>query len=321
VEKRAPIKWVVGWAPAALAGVLLAGVPVLRQLMGQVLWGYALMAAALPLCRVLEKRLSPGLSALGALTGLILAVLLAVLLLAPAVLRQLGEVAGMTPHIWQRVSPLMALLPLEEAAGWLGQMVKEIWLRLRALAGSLGRLMLSPALAFYFLRDRETITRGLCLMAPLGCRARAVRAAREAKRELTGFLRGQGLTCLCVGGLTALGLLLCGVPCWLLLGALMGVMELVPYVGPLAAAVPILLFALPRGMTTTLWALGVVLAVQQAEGSFLSPRLMAASTRLHPAWVLLIVSLGSLTAGVGGMLLSLPLAVAARGAARGFMKG
>ena len=180
--------------------------------------------------------------------------------------------------------------------------------------------MLSPVLACDFLRDREAITRHLCLWVPLGSRSRTVAAAREARRELVGFLRGQVLLSLAVGGLTALGLALAGVPAWLLLGLLMGVMELIPYLGPLLAAIAVVLFSLPLGLGPTLWALGVVILVQQLEGALLSPRLMAGATRIHPAVVLLAISFGGMVAGVTGMLLSLPLAVMLRGARRGMRR-
>lgn len=293
----------------------------LRQLALLVLWGCGLMAAALPLCRILEKKLPPGVSALLALMGVGAAVLLLALLVLPAVLRQGREVMGLLPQAWAGLSPLMALLPLDHLARWLAEAMGGLWQRLTAVTAGLGRFLPAPALAFYFLRDRVSIARELCLWAPLGCRARAVRAAREARRELLGYLRGQALTCLSVGALTAVGLLLAGLPAWLLLGLFMGLMEAVPYLGPLVAALPILLFALPRGTAATLWALAVVLAVQQAEGSVLSPRLMAGATRLHPAWVLLIISLGGMTAGLGGMLLALPLTVTLRGAVRGYRAG
>ncbi|MBR5330981.1 MAG: AI-2E family transporter, partial [Akkermansia sp.] len=81
------------------------------------------------------------------------------------------------------------------------------------------------------------------LLLPVQHRARGVRAAREMKRETAAFLRGQLLLSLAVGSMTALGLAITGTPGWLLLGILMGVMEMVPYVGPVLAGVPAVLLA------------------------------------------------------------------------------
>ena len=100
------------------------------------------------------------------------------------------------------------------------------------------------------------------------------------------------------------------------LGLLMGACELIPYVGPLIGGVPIVLFALPMGLPATLWALGVTIAVQQLEGYFLSPRLMAGATGLHPVYVMLLLSAGGLLGGLAGMILALPAFVCLRGAFR-----
>ena len=76
----------------------------------------------------------------------------------------------------------------------------------------------------------------------------------------------------------------------------MGVLELIPYVGPFLGGVLVALFSLPGGLARTLWALGVVIVVQQLEGGMLSPQLMSDATRLHPVAVVLCVMLGG-TAG------------------------
>ena len=103
---------------------------------------------------------------------------------------------------------------------------------------------------------------------------------------------------------------------FLLLGIVMGVCDLIPYVGPYLGGIPIVLFSLPQGLYTVLWAVVAVVAVQQAESMFLSPQLMSGVTGLHPAYVLLLLSAGGLLGGIAGMLLSLPLYVCARGAVR-----
>ena len=137
------------------------------------------------------------------------------------------------------------------------------------------------------------------------------------RRETANFLRGQLLLSAFVGVLTAVGLLLTGTQGWLVLGLLMGVMELVPYIGPVIAGVPTVLLALQGGMARALWALGVLVAVQQLEGGLLSPRLLSGATKLHPVWVLLAISTGGMLGGAMGMLLALPVVVSLRGALRG----
>lgn len=150
------------------------------------------------------------------------------------------------------------------------------------VAGSLGKWMLAPVFGFYFLRDRRQIGQWLLSLTPVEKRDMIVHILREMRRETAGYLRGQLMVSAVVGGLTALGLMFCGVPAWLLLGVIMGVLELIPYVGPFLGGVLVALFSLPGGLARTLWALGVVIVVQQLEGGMLSPQLMSDATPSAP---------------------------------------
>ena len=329
-KARAKPAWGLWAAAAAGVGLLAAFWPVVLQLLLQVLTGYGIMGLALPICRRYERRLSPGLSATLALCTLWGIAAGALLGGIPLLARQGRQLAEMLPALWEEVSAWW-----DGLAAWLAQRgltlkgvdtsPVENWLsaagpglvkRVGTLAGSLGRLLLAPVFAFYFLKDREAITRALCLWVPLGRRSKTVSAAREMKREIVAFFRGQVLISLAVGGLTAIGLALVGIPAWFVMGLMMGILEFVPYLGPILATLPIILFSLPLGLSKTLWALGVVIVVQQLEGSLLSPHLMAGATRLHPAVVLLAISAGGMTGGVWGMVLSLPLVVSLRGIVR-----
>ena len=136
------------------------------------------------------------------------------------------------------------------------------------------------------------------------------------RREAGGYIRGQMLVALAVAFLTAIGLMAVGVNAFMLLGLVMGVCELIPYIGPFIGGIPVVLFTLPLGLSKTLWALGVVIAVQQAEGMFIAPRLMSGATGLHPVYILLLLTAGGLLFGLPGLLLALPLFVCLRGLTR-----
>ena len=127
-----------------------------------------------------------------------------------------------------------------------------------------------------------------------------------------GYLSGMLKTSAFVGVATYLGLLLLGVPDALLLALFMGIFEVLPYVGPVLAAIPILLSSLPQGLNQTLLALVLVVLVQQIEGNFISPYFTASSTSIHPLAALVSVFvLGSLM-GIWGILLAVPLVAALR---------
>ncbi len=294
-----------------------------------------MMLAALPLCRWLERRMPPTAAALLALLLLGAAAALALMLLVPPILRQVKQLTGELPgllawvqEVGRKLSGWLKLKGIDAAplrdelilqvSSRAGAAVSDMIGVVRRAAGGVGRVFISPLLAFYLLRDRGRIAAWLTLLLPVSCRARGVRAAREMRRESAAYLRGQLLLSLAVGLLTALGLLLTGTPGWLLLGLLMGVLEMVPYIGPVLAGIPAVLFALQDGWMRALWTLAVLFGVQQLEGAFLSPRLLAGATQLHPMAVLLLISGGGILLGPVGMVIVLPVVVALRGALRGW---
>lgn len=320
-------------AGAVAAAVLLRNV--LRALGMQVLAASLLAACALPVCRRLERRMSGGSAAAASLAILLAGASLAVMLLLPPAAGQVRTLTESLPGLVENLkgyltrliawleSKGIALAPLRdglftrltEAAG---SLVTRAMGMATSLIGNLSKLLLSPLMAFYLLRDRRKIAAGLTLLLPVAHRAQGVRAAREMKRETAAFLRGQLLLSLAVGAMTAAGMLLIGVPGWLLLGVLMGILELVPYIGPVIAGVPAVLLALQSGWTKALWTLAVIFAIQEVEGAVLSPRLVGGATALHPLMVLLLVSAGGMIGGALGMVAVIPVVVSVRGAMRGW---
>lgn len=325
------------WQGGLLLALALMAVwarALLWQAVLQLFFGMLAAMAALPVMRLLERRLPPGLAASLSMLALGAGLLGALLLLVPFLLDQFRQLMGMLPLFYAQLSHWM-----QQGEAWMAEngiglgedfkasllargqtLLTDVLPATMARAGNLldglSKLLLAPAFAFYFLRDRKSIGSWLLMTLPVSARETAVRLLREIRRELAGFLRGQLMISAVVGGLTGLGLLLVGLPNWLLLGMVMGVLELIPYVGPFLGGVLVVLFALQGGLPRTLWAMGVVIVVQQLEGGMLSPKLMSDATRLHPVLVLLAVMVGGMAGGVMGILTALPAVLCGRAALR-----
>ncbi|TMK96557.1 MAG: AI-2E family transporter, partial [Actinobacteria bacterium] len=139
---------------------------------------------------------------------------------------------------------------------------------------------------------------------------------------LGGFFRGQLLVALLVGAFCVAGFYVVGLPYFALIGSLTALLALVPLIGLVIAAVPVVFVAATTsGRTGGLlhisggWKLAVacvlILAVaQQLDLRVLSPRLMTRSVRLHPITVLLSLVIGGTLLGLWGMLLAVPVAAA-----------
>jgi predicted PurR-regulated permease PerM len=93
----------------------------------------------------------------------------------------------------------------------------------------------------------------------------------------------------------------------LVLGLIAGVLEAIPFLGPLLSAVPALLFAVGQGGLTPLWVVLAYLAIQGLENNVILPFIMARGMKLHPVGVIFSMLLCVTAFGVLGVLVAAPL--------------
>lgn len=170
----------------------------------------------------------------------------------------------------------------------------------------------SPILAFYLLKDLPQITRRFWALVPLDWHPAAFKLGRDLDRTLAGFVRGQLLVALLVGSLSTLLTTLLGLPYALLIGLVAGLTDIIPYVGPVAGALPAVLLGFVRSPWTGLYAILGFILIHQVEGMVLAPKVVGDAVGLHPLVVVLAILVGGELGGMGGMLLAVPAAGAAR---------
>jgi predicted PurR-regulated permease PerM len=136
------------------------------------------------------------------------------------------------------------------------------------------------------------------------------------QRAVAGYVRGQLLFSLLMGSGAALSLWVLGVlgvfpqgrTYALFFGGFYGLMELVPYVGPVLGALPALLVALFASPVTALWVALLFVALQQIEGHIVAPQVFGHSLRINPILIILALLLGAQLYGIVGALIALPIA-------------
>lgn len=180
---------------------------------------------------------------------------------------------------------------------------------LLSFGSSLADLLVVLFAGIYLATQPSFYRSGIIKLIPPRRRKLADEAMVESERALRLWLKGQAIAMVIVGFLTGLGLWLLGVPSALTLGLLAGLLEFVPFVGPLIAAIPAILLSLIAGPETTLWVFILYLGVQQLEGNVLSPMIQQYVVDL-PGVVLLfsLIGFGTLF-GTIGVILAAPLAV------------
>jgi predicted PurR-regulated permease PerM len=133
--------------------------------------------------------------------------------------------------------------------------------------------------------------------------------SRMAER-LVGWLRGTILSMIIIGAISGIAFWLVGAPYPLLLGVFVGVVEIIPIVGPWIGGATAVLITAFYDLQTALWVAVAVLIIQQVEGNVVRPFVMAGSAELHPFVTLLGLLLFGAMFGFLGALLALPLVLA-----------
>lgn len=176
---------------------------------------------------------------------------------------------------------------------------------------ALGSLVVVVFLAVFLAASPRTYVGGLLMLVAKRRRQRMREVLEEIGHVLQRWLVGQVILMAAVAALTGIGLTLLGVPFALPLALIAGLLEFVPYVGPIVAAIPALIVALSEGPQLALWVGLLYLAVQSVESYILTPLIQHRAVDLPPALILLAQVLMGVTAGPLGVIVATPLAAAA----------
>jgi predicted PurR-regulated permease PerM len=214
---------------------------------------------------------------------------------------------------------LASLSPQGEA----GSFISRIFSVTAGFVHAVVVFVLGAVLGFYLLVDLPKIQRGAMALFPVSRRDEIRSVLDKMGRALGGYFRGQLLVAAFVGGASMLGLYIVGLPYWALVGAVAGLFNLIPLIGPFIGGVPALFIAFTTSDSGGLlhlepgWPMAVgaslaLLIVQQIDNHIISPNVMARTVKLHPVTVMLGLLIGGTLAGLVGMLLTVPVIASAK---------
>lgn len=201
----------------------------------------------------------------------------------------------------------------KQLAAWSANLAKEIFTLGGGALTFLLNVFLALVVAFWLLKDMEVIKREFVALAGPKRRDEASVVMRKVSTVLSGYLRGQAIVSASTALIVTIGFAVLGVPYALVLGLLAGVLNVVPWFGPLVAEV---ISAIAAAFVSPWLALGAVLVVvgaQQVTDMFITPRVMSEQVDLHPVLVIFSLLTGAAIAGIVGMVLAIPVAAIAKG--------
>ncbi len=286
----------------------------LLLLFASILLAIALRVIADPISRRLGIGEGWGLLAGGLL---ILAVLgLTIYLFGSQLVRELQGLAERLPRDLSSIASELRLGSLQDmiqqsgAASTMGNLLSRVLSWGTTVLGAIASLVVVVFGGIYLALDPALYRTGFMKLVPVQVHSNVATALDECGLALRRWLGAQLIAMVIVGVATGVGLSLIGLPSALALGLIAGVAEMVPYIGPVVAAVPALAIALSQDWQTVWWTCAVLVAVQQIENNVLMPLLASRSVAIPPGLAMFAIVAMGILLGPLGLLLGFPLSVA-----------
>ena len=176
--------------------------------------------------------------------------------------------------------------------------------------GGLANVLVILVVGLYLAVAPKLYVNGVLHLVPQRRRERAGEVIRAMGRAVQRWLAGRLASMAVVGLLTGVGLWILGVPLALTLGLLAGLLSFIPNLGPILSVIPAVLVALIESPTLALYVVVLYGAVQLVESYLITPLIQQKAVSLPPALLITVQILLGLWAGIIGLILATPLAVA-----------
>ena len=212
---------------------------------------------------------------------------------------------------------------VQKRVGHLSSGMEDVSSLMKTVGHFVLTLILIPVIVFFFLKDGRRIKKVLITYVPNKYFETFLTLFHEIGAQISGYIRGQFTDAFFVGILAILGLYWFGVNYAVLIGAVVGIANIVPYLGPLLGFIfGGLLVLIDTGSVVDLVkVVGVLAFVKAVDDTAISPLIVSRSVHVHPLMVMVLISFGGAIHGIWGMLLAVPLYCTMRVSFRILYKG
>ena len=267
-----------------------------------------------PFVKVIEKRVSKTVSIIIAFSIILSFFTAFVVLFVPVFKEQIINLLKFLPDYINKISELISKIPYAENFIPSFEFLKNSVFNFdkiikifspQKFISIISSSLLIPVISFYFLKERENLKKLSLFLLPHKARTPAIYILRDINRQLRDYVMGEFMIIITISFLMALVLFLFGFDYWLILGIIMGVFNIIPYIGPIIGSLPIVFTAFYQNKVVL--ALILIILIQQVDNLLIHPRIISDSVKIHPVIVLLCVVAGSSIGNVLGMVLAIPL--------------
>jgi len=241
--------------------------------------------------------------------------------MAPQISEQSGKLAEAVPKSIEKLQEFVKDHPLlqrvaaelpspEEAVKQMSSVMPNAGLFFTGIFGAIGNVAIIMVVGIYFAASPHLYTGGFIKLIPQPKRPRARQVLDKMGDNLSSWLLGTSVSMLIVGVVTSVGLSLLGVPLALILGIIAGLLDFVPYVGPIMAGIPAVLIAFSISPDMALYVVLLFAAIQVVQGYILQPMIESRAVDLPPALIIAMQLIFGTLFGFAGIALATPMTAA-----------
>jgi predicted PurR-regulated permease PerM len=250
-----------------------------------------------------------------------------VFLLFPLIIKQATTITAAVPGYYQSLRDWMVNYPnplIVQLGGFLPQKmpglmpIQQTGQQMLDFAGQAWGYMATAAnfifiataiilMAFYWTLDGSRYIQSLLLLVPKSRRENISGLILAMSSKVGYYVAGQGFLCLVIGVMALIAYLIIGLPNALVLALVAGVLEAVPWIGPVLGAVPASIIALSIAPSKLIWVIIAAFVIQQTENVLLVPRVMRKAVGVNPFVSLLAIFAFSSLYGIPGALMAIPI--------------
>jgi predicted PurR-regulated permease PerM len=189
------------------------------------------------------------------------------------------------------------------------QQAQSIVQTFKSTFGVLGDIYVVLFIGIFFTASPKLYKEGVVKIVPPQGKQKAQAVLNDIGTNLKKWLKGKLFAMLVVFVLTAIGLVIIGIPMWLTLALIAGFLNFIPNFGPLIALIPAVLVAFLQGPSTAAWVAALYIAVQVAESNFITPTVQQKLISIPPALIIIAQLLIAPLTGGWGLVLATPLMI------------
>lgn len=281
-----------------------------------------------PVTRLIKIGIGRGIACGVVLLGFLTLSILTLIGLVPIISKQSVNLIQETPLIWQKAQDWILTLPdkypdyvqvyqIHQMMEGLNDKLVEVgetlltasFSNIANVAALLVYVVLVPLMVFFMLKDKMFFLESISRVLPKERRL-ITQVGHEMNSQVANYIRGKVIEIIIVGMASCVTFVLMDLRYAILLGVLVGISVLIPYIGAAVVTIPVAIVALFQwGLTPEFWYLMTAYMIIQAlDGNLLVPLLFSEAVSLHPLYIIIAVLVFGGLWGFWGVFFAIPLA-------------